>query len=187
MAGLPSTAMPNAPLLPALLTRAMRILPTQPLELALGRLTKSIAQRHPELFDRLGEHSCKAIGIAPTDVPVIFVLMPDRESPRVEVRRQDAAPACDAVIFGPIFALIDMAEGRLDGDALFFSRDIRIEGDVEAVLALRNALDGEGLDLIGEAAAPLGMLAAGPELIGRRCFDLLRSALRTAPVEETPF
>lgn len=164
----------------------MRLLPTQPLELALGRLTKSIAQRHPGLFDRLGPHSCKAIGIAPTDVPVIFVLMPDRDSPRVEVRRADAAPSCDALIVGPIFALVDMAEGRLDGDALFFSRDIRIEGDVEAVLALRNALDGEGLDLVSEAAAPLGTLAAGPELVARRCLDLLRSTLRTAPAEETP-
>src|SRR5690606_28686340 len=179
--------MPNAPQLPALLTSAMRLLPTQPLELALDRLTKSIAQRHPALFDRLGEHSHKAIGIAPTDVPVIFVLMPDREAPRVEVKRTDSAPACDASIVGPLFALVDMAEGRLDGDALFFSRDIRIEGDVEAVLALRNALDGEGLDLIREATAPLGILAAGPELIGRRCLNLLRSALQTAPAEETPF
>lgn len=177
--------MPNAPQLPALLTSVMRLLPTQPLELALGRLIKSIAQRHPDLFDRLGPHSSKAIGIAPTDVPVVFVLMPDREAPRVEVRPERAASACDALIVGPIFALVDLAEARLDGDALFFSRDIRIEGDVEAVLALRNALDGEGLDLVSEAAAPFGVLAAGPELVGRRCLDLLRSALQTIPAEES--
>ncbi|AGH97674.1 hypothetical protein A11S_851 [Micavibrio aeruginosavorus EPB] len=34
-----------------------------------------------------------------------------------------------------------MIDGRYDGDALFFSRDIYIEGDTEAVVCLRNALD----------------------------------------------
>ncbi len=177
--------MPNAPQLPALLTSVMRLLPTQPLELALGRLVTSITKRHPDLFDRLGPHTSKVIGIAPTDVPVAFVLMPDAVSPRLEVWREGAAPVCDALIVGPVFALADLAEGRLDGDALFFSRDIRIEGDVEAVLALRNALDGEGLDLVREAVAPLGMLSAGPELVARRCLGLVRSALQRMPEGET--
>lgn len=174
----------TTPRLPALLTSAMRLLPTRPLELALGRLMTSITERHPDLFDRLGPHASKVIGISPTDVPVVFVLMPSREMPRLEVRPEGAASGCDALIIGPVFALVDLAEGRLDGDALFFSRDIRIEGDVEAVLALRNALDGEGLDLVREAMAPLGMLAAGPELVARRCLDLVRSALQTT-AEET--
>lgn len=46
-----------------------------------------------------------------------------------------------------------MVHGALDGDALFFSRDILIEGDTEAVLALRNAVDDAEIDLAGEIAA----------------------------------
>ncbi len=176
--------MSNAPQLPALLTSALRLLPTQPLEFALERLVISMAQRHPDLFDRLGPHASKTIGIAPSDVPVVFLLRPAPGAPGLEVHPDHPRPACDALISGPFFALVDLAEGRLDGDALFFSRDIRIEGDVEAVLALRNALDGEGVDLIGEVMAPLGVLAAGPERVGRRCFELLRSAIQaTAPGE----
>ncbi len=34
-----------------------------------------------------------------------------------------------------------MIDGSLDGDALFFSRALRVTGDTEAVVALRNALD----------------------------------------------
>lgn len=176
--------MSNAPQLPALLTSALRLLPKQPLEFALERLVISMAQRHPDLFDRLGPHASKTIGIAPSDVPVVFLLRPAPGAPGLEVHPDHPQPACDALISGPFFALIDLAEGRLDGDALFFSRDIRIEGDVEAVLALRNALDGEDVDFIREVMAPLGVFAAGPERVAKRCFELLRSAIQTAAQQE---
>ena len=55
--------------------------------------------------------------------------------------------------------------GAYDGDALFFSRDLEIEGDTAAVVALRNAIDNEELDLVREATAllgPLETLAAAP-------------------------
>jgi predicted lipid carrier protein YhbT len=75
-----------------------------------------------------------------------------------------------------------MVEGRLDGDALFFSRDLSIEGDVEAVVALRNAIDGEGLNILQDAVAPLGPLASPAEKIGRGVLGLMRSiAERTNP------
>ena len=37
--------------------------------------------------------------------------------------------------------LLGMIDGRYDGDALFFTRDLIVEGDTEAVVCLRNALD----------------------------------------------
>ena len=63
--------------------------------------------------------------------------------------------------------LIGMAEGRLDGDALFFSRTLSIEGDMEATLALRNALDDARLDF---GVILLGCL--GP--LGTRVAEMLR-------------
>ena len=54
-----------------------------------------------------------------------------------------------------------------DGDALFFSRDLMVSGDVGAALALRNAIDDAELDLLEEVsdlappiARPLRSLAA---------------------------
>jgi predicted lipid carrier protein YhbT len=50
-----------------------------------------------------------------------------------------------------------MVDTSLDGDALFFTRELRVSGDVEAVVALRNALDdcdGSVLDSIASAFGP---------------------------------
>jgi predicted lipid carrier protein YhbT len=37
---------------------------------------------------------------------------------------------------------MQLLEGKLDGDALFFSRDLVVDGDTEAVVMLRNIIDG---------------------------------------------
>ena len=64
--------------------------------------------------------------------------------------------AHDARIAGPLAALLGMVHGAYDGDALFFSRDLVIEGDTAAVLALRNAIDAAELDLAAEIEALAG-------------------------------
>jgi predicted lipid carrier protein YhbT len=55
-----------------------------------------------------------------------------------------------------------MIDGSLDGDALFFSRDLRISGDTEAVVTLRNALDdldGSVVDTVLRSFGPLSGIA----------------------------
>lgn len=56
-----------------------------------------------------------------------------------------------------------MIDGSLDGDALFFSRDLRVTGDTEAVVALRNALDdfeGSAFESVVRSFGPLARPAA---------------------------
>ncbi|NEW89604.1 sterol-binding protein, partial [Rhodopseudomonas sp. WA056] len=60
-----------------------------------------------------------------------------------------------------------MTDGSYDGDALFFSRDIEIDGDMEAVVALRNAIDDSRVDFLKESVAWFGPLAAPIERILR--------------------
>lgn len=60
--------------------------------------------------------------------------------------------------------LLGLLEGRCDADALFFSRELSVTGDIEAMLALRNALDDSAIDLpreLGRLAGPLSFLVAG--------------------------
>lgn len=49
-----------------------------------------------------------------------------------------------------------MIDGRYDGDALFFTRDLSVEGDTEAVVCLRNALDDVEGSIADDVAAFFG-------------------------------
>ena len=152
--------------MPAPFALAARLLPLLPLQLMLDASLREIHTRHPRIFDRLGEHTGKRFGLDPTDLPLAFVLEPRRLNPRIHAVR--ALPVgVDATIAAPLSALIGMVDGSLDGDALFFSRDVQIDGDMEAVVALRNAIDDSRIDIMAESVAWLGPLKAPAEQLLR--------------------
>ena len=133
-----------------------------------ARIATHVAQSRPELFNRLGPHAGKRFLIDPIDLPFVLVLTPEPERPHMTAYRRYQRPAHDAAIAGTFFNLLDMIDGSLDGDALFFSRDLRVSGDTEAVVALRNALDdfeGSALDSVvgsfGPLSAPAAMALSG--------------------------
>jgi predicted lipid carrier protein YhbT len=144
------------PRFPRLGAALLAPLPLFPLSLMLGRLARAMAARHPGLFGRLGAHAGKRFLIDPTDLPMAFLLEPAPEAPRIRSVRRGEGTGWDCRIAGPLAALLGLVHGTCDGDALFFSREIVMEGDTEAALALRNALDDAELDLCAEAFATLG-------------------------------
>lgn len=123
-----------------------------------ARALESVLAHHPGLFERLGEYGGRTFGVVPVDLPFVFALSP--RGPAVDVLRREDALKADAVIKGPIVTLLALLEGRIDGDALFFSRQLEVSGDTEAVLALRNALDDNLIDLPADVAAAAGPFAA---------------------------
>lgn len=152
--------------MPAPFALAARLLPLLPLQLMLDASVREIRTRHPRIFDRLGPYACKRFGLDPTDLPLAFVLEPRRLNPRIRVFRTLPA-GVDATIAAPLAALTGMVDGSLDGDALFFSRDIQIDGDMEAVVALRNAIDDSRIDIMAESVAWLGPLKVPAERLLR--------------------
>lgn len=146
---------PTLPAAAALLLRAVPFAALQPL---LARLVEVTTRRHPRLFDRLGGHARARFLIDPTDLPFALVLQPEGGEMPLRVVSRGGADTWDARIGGPLAALLGLVHGSYDGDALFFSRDLVIEGDTEAVLALRNAIDDAEIDLSEEALHALGPL-----------------------------
>jgi O2-independent ubiquinone biosynthesis accessory factor UbiT len=128
---------------------------------------RRIAQQRPELFDRIGPHSKKWFLIDPVNMPFVMLLQPDSQQPCLKAARRSEALTYDARIAGSFLRLLDMVDGRLDGDALFFTRDLMIEGDTEAVVCLRNALD----DLEGSIADDIAGMFGPP---GRAALSALR-------------
>ena len=106
----------------------------------LTRIATHVAQSRPELFNRLGPHAGKRFLIDPTDLPFVLVLTPERDLPRLTAHRRVERPA----------------------------HDVKVSGDTEAIVALRNALDdfeGSALDSVvgsfGALSGPATLALSG--------------------------
>jgi O2-independent ubiquinone biosynthesis accessory factor UbiT len=161
---MPSKRRLTPPFSPVLLAGlAARPLPPIALQPGLNLALRTVLRRHPNLFERLSGFGAPSFLIDPVDLPFVFRLEADAEHPSLRALRRRRADEMEttAIIRGPLLKLIDLLEGRIDGDSLFFSRDLVFEGETEAVVALRNAIDDAEIDLIGDLLAPLGPLS-GP-------------------------
>lgn len=138
------------------------------LQVAADGAARIVTRRHRALVERLGCLSGTTFLIEPEDLPFRFVLRPDPHHLRLEVVGRRQAPHCDASIRGPLRSLIDLVEGREDGDALFFSRELHISGNTEAVVALRNIVDGAEVNLVSDFTSGLGIFSGPAERALRR-------------------
>ncbi len=117
---------------------------------------------YPEIFSRLAILENTNFLIRPTDLHYSFHLSVQEGETHVEVRDNSTEhPEFQAVISGPMLDLIRLLEGRVDGDALFFSRTLNIEGDTEAVLTLRNAVDSADVSLVDVMGGPVAFMKPG--------------------------
>uniref|UniRef100_B0T0Q2 Putative lipid carrier protein-like protein n=1 Tax=Caulobacter sp. (strain K31) TaxID=366602 RepID=B0T0Q2_CAUSK len=142
-----------------------------PVEQLLTAGLRRVARRRPEIFERLGGFRDAVFLLAPDDWPVVFELSPRGASGLVRVARARTPTAATARIRGPLIALLGLFDGSIDADAAFFSRSIRVEGDIEAVMALHNALEAAELtlaDLLGLAAPASDLANASLALLLRR-------------------
>ncbi len=159
----------SVPLLNALLVEAMTI----------------VQQRRAAVFERLASLGESVVRIEVSDLPIAFSLAlgsrPDRPWLRVT---PEVLPGTTAVVRGSLGTLLGVFEGRYDGDALFFARTLFFEGDTGVVVGLRNAIDGEDIDLAADLLSVLGPL--GPplrrlvtlvaETVGRTAFEFDQAA-----------
>lgn len=147
------------PQIPAALALGLRLAPSLPAEHLLTHLARRILAKHSGLLSRLGPYRQCRFALSASDVPLSFCL--DLSQDPLAITVHASPPEADARITGKLAALIGLVHGVWDGDALFFSRDLTVEGDTSAALALRNAIDDAELDLGAEVAALTGPLA-GP-------------------------
>lgn len=139
----------------------------------LNCLLRNVIRRHPDIFDRLetGTGTPKTVLIDPTNFPVAFLLRPHSSAPSLRACRRGSLPVHDARISASFLTLLRMVDGQLDGDALFFTRDLRVEGDTEIVVRLRNALDDMDGSVADDIAGVFGVL-------GRSGLSALRAVSR---------
>lgn len=151
----------SPPLSPVLLAGlAFRPLPPVLLNPLLGHALGVMKKQHPEIFERLAELDNPVFLIDPIDLPFAFLLCPGPEHPGLRAIRDPSKVKPIATIRSSLQKLIELLEGKCDGDALAFSRDLVIEGDTEAVLTLRNAIDASDVNLLDDISSSFGVFAS---------------------------
>ena len=135
------------------------------LQPVLSRIVRRTAARHPSLFARLGPHQTTDFLIDPVELPFTLHLRPDPAALILRAVPRDAAPHAGATIRGRFLLLLELVDAEEDGDAAFFSRDLDVSGDTEAVVRLRNALDDMDGSLAEETSAMFG--PAGRAVLAR--------------------
>ncbi|MDR3516114.1 MAG: SCP2 sterol-binding domain-containing protein [Azospirillaceae bacterium] len=145
---------------PFLATRAalttLSHLPEPVVRALLDRLVTALARRHPAAFERFAELAPAEILVAPDDMPCRFTLLIGPQVRLRLVRGDHPEITWAASVRGRFADLAALFEGRVDADALFFSRDLAIDGDTGLLVAVRNAIDNEVIDLGDEIAALIG-------------------------------
>ena len=131
----------KAPLFPRTLSLPFALLP----DLLHGRAVVSALNRIFATALREGELDFmqgRTLRVVIQDMQLRFclTLARDRLTALPETR------AADLSIKGNLHAFLLMASRREDSDTLFFQRLLRMEGDTELGLALKNFLDGQDLD-----------------------------------------
>ncbi len=148
------TEAPRFPLLPG--SRAVARLSCALAQPLLGRIVRRIAASHPSLFARLGPHQTTDFVIDAVELPFALHLRPDPKALVLRAVPRDALPQSGASIRGRFMLLLELLDAEEDGDSAFFSRDLTITGDTEAVVRLRNALDDVDGSIAEETAAMFG-------------------------------
>ncbi|MGE4351148.1 MAG: SCP2 domain-containing protein [Bdellovibrionales bacterium] len=134
-------------------------MPPSALEKATQAVVRRMKTRFPKLFRNLAELPRASIVLDPTDLPHAFLLDVGRQPVSFSVLAGAEAYPAQAKVSGSLEALIDMLEGRADGDMLFFSRDIQVTGDTAIIVALRNTLDRQEINLFEEITGLCGPFA----------------------------
>lgn len=153
----------------------IRPLPVAPLNHLLRHISQKIQNNHPAILERLRPLAGTHFLICPTDLPHNMRLIIGELHVDCMIEDEFLGPV-DVTIRGPFLSLMDMMDGRVDGDALFFSRRLTVEGDTEALLILRNAMDSDDIDLRAEilnSFGPLKTPASAVLKIGERLFQNL--------------
>ncbi|MBN8530327.1 MAG: SCP2 sterol-binding domain-containing protein, partial [Alphaproteobacteria bacterium] len=126
-------------------------------------LTGKLHAVHPALAERLRDAEGKTFLVTVSDLPLQVLLTIRDGRMACEVLAQQHRMACDVAIRAASHTLLALLEGSEDGDALFFSRQLEVEGDTEALLVLRNALDNEQIEVRRIVYALFGPLAPAAE------------------------
>ncbi len=180
-----SSALKPRPTPLSLLRGAATLLPRPVLAALTNGIVRGLSRAHPKLSANLARLDRAIVHIVPTDLPYRFALTVGCQPITVSVIDREADGAA-AEVAASVATLVDLLEGRMDSDTLFFRRDLTVSGNTAVIVGLRNVLDREEINLANEIAALFGPLGS-PARAGARLLDRIldRIGARAAAMHRT--
>jgi predicted lipid carrier protein YhbT len=129
---------------------AISILPSHLVNNAIAIILNNINRSHPNLMRRLSALNGKTLLFIPTDTAYNFLAHMQNDRFCLQYISRNKITETSVRVTGRIIDLFKIVQGQCDADALFFSREIEIEGDVEAIVILRNAIESENINIFTE-------------------------------------
>jgi len=127
----------------------LKFVPAFIIKIVVKRGVYSIKKKHPDVMERLSTTYGKTVYAFFTDLNY-GVLTKISENKTIVEKYKAREIKADLLLKGNFFDLISIIEGKMDGDALFFSRKIEVEGDTEMLITIRNAFDSADIKLFKE-------------------------------------
>jgi predicted lipid carrier protein YhbT len=140
---------------PALPTSTPARLALHPLGTALTVSLRRVLRNNPGLGERLDAARGATIRIAPDELPVAFLIRIAERGGQVTAVPKAAADPVDVSVAAPLRLLLTIFQGEDDGDAAFFSSELRIDGAMAPLVSLRNAIEAAGLNWTDILPLPL--------------------------------
>ena len=141
----------------------------------LNKIAKNLQRRHPGLIEKLSTYAAQSILINPLDLPYTILLQINEHNIELIFCKPGTRPTYTAQISGAYLDLLELLNGNLDGDALFFSRKLTIDGTTEVVVAVRNILENEEIDPFEEILSQTGIFRQPLEFIANQHKTLVTS------------
>lgn len=148
----------------------------------LERCLAAVIARRPALARRLAALPAARLLVEPADLPIRFMVGLGASGTSVRVATEDGAASATTRVRAPFRQLLALAQARIDADAIFFDRTLVIDGDAEPVVALRNVLESEPVDLAADVLAALGPLAGPARELGLAMSGVAQAVGRAAEV-----
>lgn len=135
-----------------------RAIPHKIIQKALDYALEKMFTKYPRIFQKVAEEGDFSYLIRPTDLPFNFYLVMSANAPVLTLEPKTYEPQASATITATLANLLSMLEGRLDGDAAFFSKTLVVEGSTVAIVSLRNAIESENINTLEDLTSDLKLI-----------------------------
>jgi O2-independent ubiquinone biosynthesis accessory factor UbiT len=142
-----------------LINTFVKVTPRTVLAGLMGVMVRRMERRHPQLFQNLAKMDDTVLRVEPTDLPYRFAFHYGKGGAGLKLLDDDDTSEADAGVAGRLEILLQMLEGTLDGDMLFFARELSVTGNSSVVVELRNTLEREEIHLLDDAMSFFGPLS----------------------------